>query len=46
MGLGRMLNDAQVNGQDRAAVVVGINESESKLVDVTCLPLYFRPKQV
>ena len=39
MGLSRMLNDVHVNGQDRAALVVQINESKSKLVDVTYLPL-------
>ena len=45
MGLDRMLYYVHVNGQDLAAVVVGINESESNLVDVTCLPLHVCPSR-
>ena len=44
MGLCRMLNDS--NGQDLAAVALGVNESGSNHVDVMCLPLYNCPTQV
>ena len=34
------------NGKDLAAVAVGVDQSGSKLVDVTSLPLYYCPKKV
>ena len=43
-GLRRILNDG--NGQDLAAVALGVNESGSKLVDVISLLLCSPPKHV
>ena len=40
MGLGRMLHYVHVNGQDLAAVAVGISGSEHNFVDVIGNGLY------